>query len=146
MRTMSLPQGQERWVVVLISQAEACAQATRQLSGRQSRAQWRRPRLPSVKSRSVCETDVQSALAREPKGLPLWLDGQSEFVSSEHHAGKRRPCKEAAPTMQWHSRRRSRSTSHWLSKKLDARRASSSPLMSWTRPSSLQEVVTTYKE
>jgi len=32
----------------------------------------------------------------------MWLEAQSELVSSEHHAGKGRPRKDAAPTLQWH--------------------------------------------
>jgi hypothetical protein len=46
--------------------------------------------------------DAQSALAREVKGLPAWLDVQSELVSAEHHVGRGRPRKDAAPMMQWH--------------------------------------------
>jgi transposase len=41
-------------------------------------------------------------LEHELKGLPLWLDVQSEFVSSEHHEGCGRPRKDTAPTLQWH--------------------------------------------
>src|SRR5260221_4257056 len=41
-------------------------------------------------------------IARELKGLPLWLDVQSEWVSQACHAGKGRPCKGTAPSsMQW---------------------------------------------
>jgi len=50
----------------------------------------------------TCEADAQSASARVLKGQPIWLEVQSELVSSEHHAGKGRLRKDAAPTMQWH--------------------------------------------
>jgi len=32
----------------------------------------------------------------------MWLEVHSELVSSEHHAGKGCPRKDATPTMQWH--------------------------------------------
>jgi len=43
-----------------------------------------------------------SALKRELKGLPVWLEVQSELVSSQHHVGRGRPRKEAVPASQWH--------------------------------------------
>jgi len=45
---------------------------------------------------------VQSALARELKGLPVWLEVQSELVSAEHHIGRGRPRKDAVSAIQWH--------------------------------------------
>jgi transposase len=50
----------------------------------------------------ACEADAQSALAHELKGLPVWLEVQSEFVSFQHHTGRGRPRKDAAAAMQWH--------------------------------------------
>jgi transposase len=63
---------------------------------------WKQKLWHLSNQRFACEADAQSALAREVKGLPVWLEVQSKFVSSEHHAGKGRPRKEAAPTTQWH--------------------------------------------
>jgi hypothetical protein len=40
--------------------------------------------------RFACQADAEAALKRELKGLPCWLEVQSEFVSSEHHTGNRR--------------------------------------------------------
>jgi hypothetical protein len=41
-------------------------------------------------------------LARELKGLPVWLEVQSELVSAEHHIGRGRPRKDAVSAIQWH--------------------------------------------
>ena len=77
----------------------------RRSSGRLEKAehQWKQKRLPSVQP-TLCPAwaDARSALARELKGLPVWLEVQSEFVSSEHHPGRGRPRKDATPAKQWH--------------------------------------------
>jgi transposase len=68
----------------------------------QAERSWKQKLWHLSNQRFACEADAQSALTREVKGLPVWLEVQSELVSSEHHAGKGRPRKDAAPTMQWH--------------------------------------------
>jgi transposase len=100
--TMSLPQGLERWVVVRTKQAEARAQATLKRQVEKAEHNWKQKLWHLSNQRFACEADAQSALARESKGLPVWLDVQSEFVSAEHHAGRGRPRKDEAPVLQWH--------------------------------------------
>jgi transposase len=99
---MTLPQGQERWVVVRTEQAEARAQATLKRQVEKAERSWRQKLWHLSNQRFACQADAEAALKRELKGLPIWLEVQSELVSSEHHAGQGRPRKEAAPTMQWH--------------------------------------------
>ncbi len=101
-QTMSLPQGQERWVVVRTNQAEARARATLKRQVEKAEHSWRQKLWHLSHQRFACQADAEAALKRELKGLPGWLEVQSEFVSSEHHTGKGRPRKEATPTMQWH--------------------------------------------
>jgi len=103
-QTMSLPQGEERWVIVRTQQGEARAQATLKRQVAKAERSWKQKLWHFSNQRFACEADAQSALARELKGLPAWLEVQSELVSSEHHVGKGRPRKDAAPTMQWHIR------------------------------------------
>ena len=100
--TMTLPQGQERWVVVRTEQGEARAQATLKRQVEKAEHSWKQKLWHLSNRHFACEADAQSALTREVKGLPMWLEVQSELVSSEHHAGKGRPRKDAAPTLQWH--------------------------------------------
>jgi transposase len=101
-RTISLPQGQERWVVVRTQQGEARAQATLKRQVEKAAHSWKQKLWHLSNQHFACEADAQSTLVRELKRLPVWLEVQSEFVSSEHHAAKGRPRKDAAPIMQWH--------------------------------------------
>jgi transposase len=101
-QTMTLPQGQERWVVVRTEQAEARAQATLKRQVEKAEHSWKQKLWHLSNQHFACEADAQSALARELKGLPVWLEVQSEFVSSQHHTGRGRPRKDATATMQWH--------------------------------------------
>jgi len=100
--TMSLPQGQERWVVVRTEQGEARAQATLTRQVAKAERSWKQKLWHVSNQRFACEADAAAALTRELKGLPIWLEVHSELVSSKHHAGEGRPRKDAAPTMQWH--------------------------------------------
>ncbi|MFL5625529.1 MAG: IS1634 family transposase [Ktedonobacteraceae bacterium] len=101
-RTMTLPQGQERWVVVRTEQGEARAQATLKRKVDKAERSWTQKLWHLSNQRFACQADAAAALKRELKGLPVWLEVQSEFVRSEHHAGRGRPRKEALPTWQWH--------------------------------------------
>jgi transposase len=101
-RTMSLPQGQERWVIVRTRQGDARTQATFKRQVEKAEHSWKQKLWHLSNQHFACEADARSALARELKGLSLWLDVQSEFVSSEHHEGRGRPRKGAAPMIQWH--------------------------------------------
>lgn len=100
-QTLSLPQGEERWVVVRTEQGEARAQATLKRQGEKTEHNWKQKLWHLSNQRFACEADAQSAVARERKGLPVWLEVQSELVSVPYHTGKGRPKKEATPTMQW---------------------------------------------
>jgi transposase len=99
---MTLPQGQERWVVVRTEQGEARVQATLKRQVDKAERSWRQKLWHLSNQSFACEADAQSALARALKGLPVWLEVQSELVSSEHHPGRGRPRKEATPTLQWY--------------------------------------------
>jgi transposase len=101
-QTMMLPQGQERWVIVRTEQGAAGAQATLKRKVEKAEHSWKQKLWHLSNQHFACEADAAAALTRELKGLPIWLEVQSELVSSEHHTGKGRPRKDAAPTMQWH--------------------------------------------
>src|SRR2546426_9191914 len=101
-RIMTLPQGQERWVVVRTNAGEARAQATLKRHVDKAEQSWRQKLWHLSNQRFACQADAQSALVRELKGLPLWLDVQSELVSHVRHASKGRPRKGTSPsTMEW---------------------------------------------
>jgi hypothetical protein len=90
-------------VIVRTSQAEARVQATLRRQVEKTEHTGKQKRLPSVQP-TLCPAwaDALSAWARKLKGLPVWLDVQSEFVSSEHHPGRGRPRKDATAAIQWH--------------------------------------------
>jgi transposase len=101
-RPMTLPQGQERWVVVRTEPGEARAQDTLKRKVDKAEGSWKQKLWHFSNRRFACETDAHNALARELKGLPIWLEVQSELVRSHHHVSKGRPRKDAVPTLQWH--------------------------------------------
>ncbi len=82
---MSLPQGQERWVVVRTNAGEARAQATLKRQVDKAEHSWRQKRWHLSNQRFACEADARSELARALKGLPSWLRVHSELVSYERH-------------------------------------------------------------
>lgn len=91
----------ERWIVVRTQQAEVRTLATLKRQVEKAEHSWRQKLWHLSNQRFACEADAQSALARELKGLPVWLDEQSELMNVPHHTHKGRPRKEATPTMQW---------------------------------------------
>src|SRR5439155_11421369 len=77
-RTMSLPQGQERWVVVRTEQGEARAQATLKRQVEKAEHSWKQKLWHLYNQHFACEAAAAAALKRELKGLPAWLEVQSE--------------------------------------------------------------------
>ncbi len=101
-RQMSLPQGNERWVVIY---TQASVERVRQTMQRQvSKAQnkWEQKCWHLGNRHFACEADARMALERELKGKPLWLDVHSEIIAHRQYAGKGRPRKDAPPSSyQW---------------------------------------------
>jgi transposase len=77
-RRMSLPQGEERWVVVrtLASQQRARASLQRQVS--QAQGKWEQKCWHLGKRRFVCQADARLVLERELKGKLSWLEIHEE--------------------------------------------------------------------
>jgi len=89
--TMTLPQGQERWVVVRTEQGEARAQATLKRQVEKAEHSWKQKLWHLSNLHFACEADAQSALARALKGLPVWLEAQSVFHCREQCPGREHP-------------------------------------------------------
>jgi transposase len=101
-RLMTLPQGAERWVVVRTQAAHQRAHATLQRQVSKAQASWEQKCWHLGNRRFACEADARATLERELKGLPAWLEVQSEVVAHARHIGKGRPRKGASPaTHQW---------------------------------------------
>src|SRR5581483_2260800 len=104
-RQMSLPQGNERWVVVY---TRASVERVRQTMLRQvskAHSAWEHTCWHLANRRFACETDARAALEREVKGKPTWLDLHSEVIAHPQYEGKGRPRKDGIPSSyQWQVR------------------------------------------
>jgi transposase len=94
-QTMSLPQGQERWVIVYTSASQQRALASLQRQVTRAQAAWEKKCWHLGARRFACQADAQEAMERESKGKPAWLLLHTEFVSHARHASKGRPRKDA---------------------------------------------------
>jgi transposase len=101
-RQMSLPQGDERWVVIY---TQASVERVRQTMLRQvtkAHSAWEHTCWHLANRRFACETDARAALEREVKGKPTWLDLHTEVIVHPQYGGKGRPRKDGTPSgYQW---------------------------------------------
>src|SRR5579863_2046225 len=101
-RQMSLPQGDERWVVVY---THASVERVRQTMLRQvtkAHSAWEHTCWHLANRRFACEADARAALEHERKGKPIWLDLHTEVIAHPHYEGKGRPRKDGTPSgYQW---------------------------------------------
>jgi transposase len=101
-RQMTLPQGDERWVVIY---TQASVERVRQTMHRQvSKVQtkWEQTCWHFSNRRFACEADARAALERELKGKPSWLELTSSVIAHPQYGGKGRPRKDASPSgYQW---------------------------------------------
>ncbi len=99
---MTLPQDNERWVIVRTSASEQRAQVSLQRQVSRAQASWDRKCWHLGTRRFACEADARAALERELKGKPKWVEIHSDIVAHPQYAGKGRPRKEESPvTYQW---------------------------------------------
>jgi transposase len=94
---MSLPQGKERWVIVYTSASQKLAQASVQRQVTRAQAEWEKKCWHLGNRRFACETDAQTAMEREKKSQPAWLDIHHELVAHARHVSRGRPRKEDSP-------------------------------------------------
>jgi transposase len=101
-RVMDLPQGTERWLIVRTQASQQRAQVSLQRQVTAAQASWQQKCWHLSNRRFACEADARTALERELKGKPTWLEVRSEIIAHPRHAGKGRPRKDASPpTHQW---------------------------------------------
>ncbi len=147
-RSMSLPQGGERWVIVRTPASGQRAQVTVQRQVSRAQVSWERKCWHLSKQRFACEADARAALERELKGKPTWLEVHSDFVAHPRHAGKGRPRKEASPTnYRWQIKATVTVIQPWVDEEV-SRKACFIVGTNELDPEVLsdQELVTTYKD
>jgi transposase len=102
-RTLELPQGQERWLVVRSRAGEQRARATLQRQAQREQAKWEKRWWRLSHRAFACAPDAQAALDRERRQLPPWLVVQTEVVAVPKYGRVGRPRQGAQPVeQQWH--------------------------------------------
>jgi transposase len=96
-RQVSLPQGQERWVIVSTKTSEQRAHATVQKQARRDQQSWAKRLWHLQARRFACEADAQAALSQTTKDLPPWFEVQSNCTAHAYYKGKGRPARDATP-------------------------------------------------
>jgi transposase len=97
-RQLELPQGQERWIVVVSEAGLARTRATLRQRAEQDREQWERQLWHLGHQEFACEADAHAELARRLKRLPTWLHVGRSVSMRAHYGGRGRPAKDAQPT------------------------------------------------
>lgn len=96
---LTLPQGQERWVIVTSTASQLRAQANLQRQVQRGQEQWEKKAWHLGTRRFACQADAASAWEREKKGCPVWLDLEANLVFHTHHASPGRPRKGEKPAL-----------------------------------------------
>jgi transposase len=96
-RTMDLPQGKERWVIV---RTHAQVQATKEQmekQGKKTQQEWEKRLWHLSKQAFACENDAQQAWEKALKGKPSWLMATFTLKEQKQYQHRGRPPKEATP-------------------------------------------------
>jgi transposase len=102
-RTLELPQGQERWLVVRSRQGEQRARATLQRQAAREQTQWEKRWWHLSHRAFACAPDARAALERERQAMPPWLVVQTAVSAVPKYGHRGRPRRGAPPVEQeWH--------------------------------------------
>src|SRR5712692_395292 len=96
-RTMELPQGKERWVIV---RTHAQVQATQEQMEKQvkkTQQEWEKRLWHLSKQAFGCETDARTAWEKALKGKPSWLIATFTLKAQQQYEQRGRPKKEVTP-------------------------------------------------
>lgn len=104
-RTLDLPQGRERWLVVRSRDGEQRARATLRRHAEHEQANWEKRWWHLSHRAFACAPDAQAAVERERRDLPVWLVVHTEVDAVAKYGRRGRPREDAAPVAQeWHVR------------------------------------------
>ncbi len=99
---ITLPHGQERWVIVRTKSGEQRAKATLQRKVEAASQTWKQKVWHLSNQRFACEADARAALERELRQCPTWFEVQTQVGASPKYAQSGRPRKDATPrTTEW---------------------------------------------
>jgi transposase len=102
-RTMDLPQGKERWIIVRPHARLLTAKEQMEKKAKKTQEKWEK-KLWHLSVRSFsCEKDAQEAWKQAMKGKPSWLVATFTLRSEARHAHPGKPKKDASPQkIVWH--------------------------------------------
>src|SRR5713226_6044157 len=96
-RTMELPQGKERWVIVRTHAQVQAAQEQMEKKVKKTQQEWEK-RLWHLSTQAFgCETDARTAWAKALKGKPSWLIATFTLKEQKQYQQRGRPKKEVTP-------------------------------------------------
>jgi transposase len=96
-RTLELPQGKERWVIVRTHAQMQATQEQMELKVKKTRQEWEK-RLWHLSNQAFgCPTDARTAWEQALKGKPSWLIATCTLKEQQQYEQRGRPKKGAAP-------------------------------------------------
>ncbi len=98
-QVVTLPHGQERWVIVRTRSGERRARATLQRQVEAAEQTWKQKVWHLSNQRFACEADARTALVRELRRCPAWFEVQMQLVAHPKYTQSGRPRKDATPMM-----------------------------------------------
>ncbi len=96
-RTMELPQGKERWVIVRTKVQVQAAQEQMENKVKKTQQEWEKRLWHFSNQAFACETDAHHAWEKALKGKPSWLLATFTLKEQGQYQQRGRPKKEAAP-------------------------------------------------
>ena len=102
-RTMELPQGKERWVIVRTHAQVQATQEQMEHQVKKTHQEWEKRLWHLSKQAFACETDAQNAWEKALKGKPSWLIATFTLKEQGQYQQRGRPKQEATPDqMVWY--------------------------------------------
>ncbi len=96
-RTMELPQGKERWVIVRTHAQVQATQEQMENKGKKTQQAWEKRLWHLSKQVFACANDAQQAWKQAMKGKPSWLMATFSLKEQKQYQQQGRPKKEATP-------------------------------------------------
>ena len=96
-RTMDLPQGKERWVIVRTHVQVQATQEHMEKKVKKTHQEWEKRLWHLSKQAFGCETDAHNAWQKALKGKPSWLIATFTLKEQKQYQQRGRPKKEATP-------------------------------------------------
>jgi transposase len=96
-RTLDLPQGKERWVIVRTKAGEVAAREQIEKKVKKTQEQWEKRLWHLSNQKFSCEEDAQQVWKQAMKGKPSFLRASLRLQEQGHYQQKGRPKKDAVP-------------------------------------------------